>query len=203
MISKMIPPRVPTRTRPRNPLLPVLTYPVCRFNPSPPIPPPPRHGAEGHGTGVRNNLIQPERGSKPARDSHRKPKSRYGVRVRDGKISPALPGQSNHTRSSELKELRTISLAKSRNPDYEIALPHRYDTKGGESSTETSMRLPATGTGNFTKEPGWLGSTAEVRTPPTPQNCHTLSPSILTPGCDRGPPDPGGPGTTIVPKSSE
>ena len=154
LISKMIPPRVPTRTRPRNPLLPVLTYPVCRFRPSPPIPPPPRHGAEGHGTGVRHYLIQPERGSKPARDSHRKPKSRYGVRVRDGKISPALPGQSNHTRSSELKELRTISLAKSQNPDYGIALPHRYDTKGGESSTETSMRLPATGTGNFPKGRG-------------------------------------------------
>jgi hypothetical protein len=114
-----------------------------------------------------------------------------------------LPGQPNHNRSSKLKELRNLSLAKSRKPDYEIVLPHRYDTKGGESSAETSMRLPATGTGNFPKEPVWIGSTAEVRTPPNPQKCHTLSPSILTPGCDRGPPDPGGPGTTIVPKSSE
>jgi hypothetical protein len=74
MMSKMNHPGVPKRTRPRNHLLPVLTYPVSRVLPSPPIPPPPRPGTEDHGTGAGNYLVQPERDSKPARESHRKPK---------------------------------------------------------------------------------------------------------------------------------
>ena len=44
------------------------------------------------------------------------------------------------------KNSKFESLTKSRKPDYEIPLSHRYDAKGGESSAETSMIVPATGT---------------------------------------------------------
>ena len=81
---------VQKRTRPRNHLLPVLPYRVARVLPSPRIPPPLRPGTENYGTGAGNYLVQPDRDSKPARESHRTPKYQSEFRLRVQTTSSAL-----------------------------------------------------------------------------------------------------------------
>ena len=81
---------VPNRIRPRNHLLPVLPYRVARVLPSPRIPPPLRPGIGNHGTGAGNYLVQPDRDSKPARESHRTPNYQSEFRLRVQTTSSAL-----------------------------------------------------------------------------------------------------------------